>query len=265
MIKIQTEEQYKETITTAKEQGLKLSNNYFFPAEINRKISEGSLFFLSIDKGLLLLDDKGLFYRCYYYLSESKPGLIELDKDAVIEFPFTGEIKERLMIQKKLIEDMGFQLGRESGMMSVSPDDVKRIDDKNRYFCEMAQKEDINQIITLLNSCFNPLYSFLPETKELEIAIQKETVFVIHEGKEVAAVLLSEIEKNNATIKQVAVNPQYRRKGLGRTILDAYHKQYRGTVKLFQHWVDLKNTPAVRMYQQAGYTFTLRRANEYIM
>ena len=44
-----------------------------------------------------------------------------------------------------------------------------------------------------------------------------------------------------------------------------YHSLYVGRAASFRHWVDINNVPAVNMYLGLGYTFSLRRANEYIM
>lgn len=268
MVKIQSLEQYKETVGQAKKEGCTLSNCFFLPAALSKKISEGTLYFRSLENGLLLLDDNVDFYRCYYFLPASgDPGRVELNKQSVIEFPFNGEMNGKQLLQLEKIQSLGFILGRESGLMSAPADQILLPEEtKDEYRCVDAIGEDIPQILELLNLSFNRLYAFLPDRDELEKYIQERRVLVIREGEKIAAVLISSFEKKVASINQVAVDPAYRGKKLGKTILRAYHSKYiNEDAVLFQHWVDKNNAVAVCMYQNHGYKFGVRYANEYIL
>lgn len=267
MNKIKSPEQYKEIIGTAKANGYKLTNCFFMPAAIRQKTADGTLFYENTDGGLLLLDDIVDFYRCYYYLSESvEPKPVHLDKQAVIEFPFTGELNEKQLAQIEKIEAMGFHLGRESGMMTCQGDKIiKRTIQQSDFTVETASENDAQKVFDLITGTFNPLYSFLPKLSELHDIIAEGRVLAIHCGSDLAAALISSVEKKSAIINQVAVDPVYRGKGLGKLIVQAYHDKYMAEIPTFQHWVDLNNTPAVNMYKSFGYEFSLRKANEYIL
>lgn len=266
MNKVLTYEQYKETIAQAKLDGYSLSNNFFLPAAIREKIAEASLSFHSIENGLLMLDDCGDFYRCYYYLSRrSSPGKLDFDKPAVIELPFNSSLNDNQLLQVSRIEAMGFRLGRESAMMSCPADGSACCYGGDSGICTYAKAQDAPQILQLLYLCFDPLYAFLPTLEQLLCSIAEDRVIVIRDGDKIAAALVSSFEKGIASIRQVAVDPQLRGKGYGKDILCAYHKKYLGEAASFQHWVDINNTPAVNMYQSAGYSFSHRRANEYIL
>ena len=267
MDKLFSFQQYKDIITIAKQNGFKLSNCFFLPAEINRKINEGTLFFENIQNGLLLLEDLTDFYRCYYYLPvEGKPEKIQLNKDAVIELPFNVTLNEKQLLQIEKIEAMGFHLGRESGVMSSASDNIVVYDDVQiNELCCHAYEQDATQILDLMNLNFNPLYSFLPTLQELCSAIKEENVFVIRDGERIVAALISGFEKKVATIHLVAVDSAYRGKSLGKVIVQAYHDNYKDKAIIFQHWVDLNNAAAVNMYCNFGYKFNLRKANEYIL
>ena len=269
MEKIRSEQEYRSAVSLAKARGYRLSNCFFLPADIRKKTAEGTLSFQSLDDGLLLLDQAGTFYRCYYFLPESfVPRPLKLDRDAVIEFPFSGAMNELQLAQVRMISGMGFHLGRESGMMSVSPEAVV-------FFSEgqpedpragLAEEGDIPQILDLLNRCFDPLYAFLPDEEELQAAVRNGQVLVVREKpRRIAAALYSGRERNTAVIRQIAVEPLRRGNGLAGCLLDGYHRMYRKEVSLFRHWVDLRNSPAVSMYRKAGYAFTLRKANEYVL
>ena len=267
MDKISSIQQYKSIIAVTKQNEFKLSNCFFLAAEINRKITRGSLLFEYIKNGVLLFDDLTDFYRCYFFLPVAdNPEKIQLDKNAVIEFPFNGSMNEKQLLQIEKVNAMGFSLGRESGMMCSSATAVVTSSaEPANGICCLADVRDAEQILNLMNIVFDPLYSFLPSMQELCDDIKEGRVIVIRDGEKIAAALISSFEKKIAMIKQVAVNPAYRGKQFGKVLLQAYHSKYCGEASLFQHWVDLNNYTAINMYRKFGYEFNLRKANEYIL
>ncbi len=266
MKRIESPEHFRELTTAAKKNGYKLSNCFFLPDAIRRMTQEGTLFYRDIDGGLLLLDDRKMFYRCYYYLSEDGTmKAVFLDKDAVIEFPFNGEMNDKQKLQVSKIEEMGFRLGRQSGMMSASPDDVQIRNANTEQAVDIAVLGDADGILDLLNRYFNPLYSFIPSKEEMESAIEEGRVIVIRDAQQMGAALVSSLEKKTACVNQIAVDSAYRRRGFGGALMQAYHEMYSGKADAFRHWVDLNNQPAVSMYKGFGYELSLRKANEYIM
>lgn len=262
-VKLSSLEQYKALTAEARNAGCQLSNCFFLAPEIQKKIDSGTFYCHPLEKGLLLLEDCGSFYRCYYYLGECAPAPVELEKDAVIELPFTSALNEKQAKQIRMIEQMGFRLGRESSLMRVSADAIRtELPENDR--CAFSEQSDADEILRLIYSTFNPLYSFLPTAEELAQAIEEKRVFVVRDQRRAVGVLVSSLSKKIATLHLLAVNPEYRGKGLGRLLCDFYHKHYRADAAAFQHWVDLKNEPAIHMYEKFGYEFTSRKANEYI-
>lgn len=266
MDKVQSFEQYKETLKLAKSKGYVLSNCFLLPAAVRQKIQDASLFFHWIEHGLLLLDDRSDFYRCCYFLPASEfPGQISLGKPSVIEFPFNGTPNQSQLLQIRMIESMGFHLGRESGLMSASSDRIREVSPAQEPgpVCA-AEPEDAPEILALMYASFNPLYAFLPTEEELETAIREGRVLVIRSGDKVAAALISGFERGIASIQQVAVDPAFRGKRLGRQIVEHYHAKYMEEARSFQHWVDLNNRVALNLYHSFGYELVSRKANEYI-
>ena len=152
-------------------------------------------------------------------------------------------------------------------MMSAVPGQLADTNgiDPAKKLCRTAGPEDADRIVALLNRCFDPLYAFLPAEAELCKLIDKGCVWVVREDTAVAAALVCEFDKGVASIRQVAVEASRRGNGLGAALIRAYHDRYRNEARRFQHWVDLHNEPAVRMYQKYGYTFTVRKAYEYLL
>ena len=266
MDRIRSAEQYGQIVEAAECRGYQLTNCFFLPSAVQQKAEAGTLFWREIRDGILLLDDNDGFYRCYYYLSASgRPERVTLDADAVIEFPFNGEMNDRQRFQVGMIEAMGFLLGRESGMMSASPDSAARDEGDPEAPCRAANKGDAAGILSLLKACFNPLFSFLPTKEALDAAIGEGRVLVVREDDRVLAALISSFEKRIASVNQIAVDPACRRRGYARALMGAYHRRYADRAVAFRHWVDMNNAPAVHMYRSLGYDFNLRRANEYVL
>ena len=104
----------------------------------------------------------------------------------------------------------------------------------------------------------------MPDEAELRTAIGEGCVLVRKERNALTGALLCELTKDVASIHQIAVDPAFRGKGIGKALLGAYHAKLINDATSFQHWVDLHNAPAVKMYGSVGYRFNLRKANEYI-
>ena len=62
MWKIESLEQYNQLIDRAEQQGFALTNCFFLPAAVQKKVEDGTLYGLEFGSGLLLLDDNGGFF-----------------------------------------------------------------------------------------------------------------------------------------------------------------------------------------------------------
>ena len=266
MDKLLRYEDWKQAQAEARAAGQRLSNCFFLPAELRKKLEAGVLFLHRAENALFLLEDAGSFYRCYYWFSpDALPGALRLDREAVVEFPFSGELNENQRRQIGLLEGLGFVLARESGMMSCAPDGLIAHALPETAQLRGAAAEELPEVLTLLERSFDPRFAFLPTLEELRLAAAEDRVLVaLREGR-VAGALHAGFEKTVASVRQVAVDGDFRGRGLGKLLLEAYHRRFAGQATAFQHWVDLHNAPALAMYKSFGYGFSLRKANEYTL
>ena len=263
---LQTYEVWREEQAQARANGWKYSNCFLLPAEMRRKMEAGVLSVHRVNNGLFLLEDAGSFYRCYYYISTTeRPGALCLDREAVAEFPFAGALNPDQRIQIERLTALGFVLGRESGLMSCEAEHVISRRDLDLSEVRAAHAADAPEIAALLERSFDPRFAFLPTAEELAQAAEDEKVLAVFRDGRLAAALVSGFEKTVATVRQVAVDTPFRGMGLGKCLLEAYHRRYAAQATAFRHWVDLHNAPALAMYRGFGYGFSLRRANEYIL
>lgn len=266
MLPINSAAEYKELVSVAKKRGYTLSNCFFLPDVIREKTEKGVLFAQWITNGLLILEDAGTFYRCYYYLSkdaDTEP--VVLDKKAVIELPFASSMSDAQLLQEKRILSMGFSLGRESSQMVALPEEISRFSKTRRTVqAAFAKEQEAEACLELICAVFDVLYAFIPSLDELTKSIQEKCVWVVRDGDEPIAVLNSEQRKSFAGINHIAVAHTHRGMGIANILLSEYHSFYSDRVKGFCHWVDIHNEAAVQMYLAQGYHFGTRKANEYI-
>ena len=264
MVEPLTYEVLKAAQTVARAQGWKLSNCFLLPAELRRRIDAGLLSLQQTENGLFLMENAGSFDRCYYYLPPTGPvGPLHADRELVVEFPFTGEPNPNQQLQIARLLELGFELARESGLMSCSPDALipHKLPEAQIH---SATEEEIPEILDLLYQAFDPRFAFLPTAEELRTAVVENRLFAASREGHVAAALHAGFEKTVAIVHHVAVDESFRGCGLGKCLLDYYHRRFAGQATAYQHWVDLHNVPALAMYKSFGYGFSLRKANEYI-
>lgn len=266
MKRVESYEAYKALVTKARESGFSLSNCFFLPEAIREKIRYGMIIAMQIPNGLLILEDREDFYRCYYYLSGEAPlEPVVLDKPAVIEFPYNGKMTPKQSAQVEKILAMGFTLGRESAQMILEdfPPEKQSLSEMPFELC-FAQEADLDASLKLLNATFDRLYAFIPSKEELRALLQEHRIWLVKDNGIVVALLHASRQKDYATIEQLAVSPQYRGRGLAKYLLQNYHEYYRNHVRGFYHWVDIRNLQATTLYTMFGYRFGMKKANEYI-
>ena len=267
MIILESYEEYKNQTQDVKSI---YSNCYLMPQQIKQLITERRLELLQKDDNLFLLVEESGFYRMYYRISQDKKiTKLELDKPIVIEYPYQGELSDKKKLELEIIAKLGFTLGRNSARMRMKAENVSMLECEktinSNYQIFKAKKEDVENIEKLLWSTFDPLFAFLPTTDEIERKINEGYIFVIYRNLSIIGVLNMDIEKNTAWLRQLAVERNFRGKGIGKLLLTYYLKNFKTQVQEFMHWVDEDNKVAITMYEKEGFKLDGRKAREYIL
>lgn len=264
MERIESFERYKQIVAEAKELPRVCSNCYLLPAAVREMTGAGRLYAERTEGAVLLLEREPAFFRCYYYLSPDMPARrLSLPAPAVAELVFNREPTAAQAEQTGCLQRMGFSLGRESGRMHI--ENAAGAAAWSAEGVEYAAEEDLDQIREMIGGAFNLLYSYIDGPEEMLANIRAGNVFVIRENGGIAAVLYAEFSKTVATIRQVVVSGELRRRGYGQRLVSFYHLHYRDRARAFVHWVDMANEKAIRLYTKFGYSFDGRYANEYII
>lgn len=266
MLPIESFSQYKYYVQKTKKLPNLITNCYLLPNQIKQMIQANRLFVMEKENMILLLEKEDHFFRIYYYLSLSaKYEKLVFDCPAVIEFVFQHEISENQYKEIAILHTLGFTLGRESARMSVGADYNFPIAKIGCCNVSRAVSSDADNVLCIIKKYFNPLYAYVPNKDQLLKAIQKESIFIIRQNDEIAALLFAETNQKNVEIRHLVVIERYRSYGFAKQLLQEYHAKYKDMVRLFFHWVDLHNTSALQLYKKFGYSFDGRRANEYVM
>ena len=265
MISPATYEEIKARREEARLRGLTLSNCYLLPEVQKEKAAAGLLSLKEIENGLLLLEDCGSFYRCYYDLSpDALPGFPDLHREAVAELPYNGSPGDKQLLQIRRLLEMGFSLGRESAVMSCSRDALISHRLPDLHVVHEALPSEISEILALLQNTFDPRFAYLPSREELCTALRDGRLLTVSKEGRLLAVLHAGLEGSAAMIRHLAVAEAYRGNGLGKCLVEAYHRKYVAQASVFRHWVDVKNAAAIALYRSFGYDFSIRKACEYV-
>ncbi len=264
MEQIKSFEQYRELAAEARRLPNLCTNWYFLPEAVREKIERGILYLEKVSGGILLLEKEPEFLRCYFFLNSAAPSeRIKLPAPGVAELVYQNKMTPAQETQAALLKGMGFSLGRESGRLSCPESEA--LEEECGSVKVASSESDIPAICRLIRSTFDPRYAFISDEKQTALDLHAGNIFQIREGETLAGVLYSECAKGVASIRQLAVDESCRGRGLGRQLISFYHKQYRGKVRTFAHWVDLNNAPAIRLYRKMGYSPDGRHADEYII
>lgn len=269
-------EQYKELMRDAKARGCNVGNCFFLPKDVRAKASRGSLSFCRLDEGLLLIEDAGPIYRLYYQLSvaaidggrEKRDGArpcSEFEKPVVIELVVNGGDASWRAPHEKVVRWLGFELGRRSGHMAMhSADAGSATEEGQAAGVAPASESDCRLLHQALWEVFDPRFAFLPTYEDYARAIEEGRVLLAKGPDGIAGALDYSYKGVVFTLDHLWVRGDQRGRGIARSLLGAYHRSCATTARSFNLWVDLSNTPAVSLYEKAGYAFLEKRAYEYV-
>lgn len=223
------------------------TNTFLTPDVYKAEIAAGSLYAHQWQGGLLILRKRQDFYRLNYYINDlaSLPDYLP-EKATVIEIPLrpgsgTEDIDywqrqgfNKLMSRLRLVRPGGLEAGS-AGLYNI----------------KKAAKEEIPELGSLLESCFNPLTGCLPTTAQLKQDIESGLVFTAQDDKGISGLLRISLGMAAAEIRQLVVREDRRGRGIARALLLHYLKETQYKKSLV--WTGQENINAIRLYEGCGY------------
>lgn len=260
--------QYDELSQIVKSNRNKESNYFFMKDKIVNLIDKGKISIDEADGNIYIYEDCGSFFRMYYFF-DGKTDALKIDvedKDIVVEIPYSKSLNERQLLQEKILKNNGFTLERESSQMSVSAEDAflygDNLDQKLSF--KYGNIDESDKYMEMLYAILNPLFAFLPNKHELQNLIDKKCIICAYYDGKLAGVLNAEQVKNNVWMRHIVVSEIFRGKSIGGRLVGEEHRIYMDKCRDFKCWVDIHNTPSIKLHEKFGYKFDDRKANEYV-
>lgn len=135
--------------------------------------------------------------------------------------------------------------------------------DADSIAIDRATEADVDAIQTLERACFGQAWT--REQYLNELADTRLTYSLVARERELVVAYASlQTFGDEAHIPSVAVRPEYRRRGLGRRLVERLlrHAVERGVAEV---WLEVRsrNEPAIALYEQRGFVTAGRRRNYY--
>lgn len=248
MVKIQSEEELKSIVGKCKAEGWNKFSNYF-PNPLAHKawVENGDLAFLSVSETAFISHDRKTFREILFF-SKSREDFekcILAVKDK-IRRPFSIEIVTKGETQPH--ESSSALLKRMSRTgnppsFAISPS-VSHADDN-----------DIDYIQEIFKGHFHPVLERVPDRKELSDLAQSRSISVYKDkdGK-IAGMIIYEVSKTSIHLRYWWVDPDFRNRGIGSSLLADFFEAGRGTQRQYL-WVFSDNKNAIKRYRHFGFEF----------
>ncbi len=241
-------------------------NCYLLPEVIQGYIDKNRIRFLDDQDGVLLFCEERDFYYLYFFVEDPK-GIdirfseINLGKPIVMDLPYLGGmIPEKITAIKEFWISRGFLKHDEyrhmkRKMIDWGKDEIAFPDLPDNYSWGSAQPAIFPEIDRLLRVSLDLYSSPLPGQSEMaEMSASRQLWGLLdHEGHLVGA-LCTKVSGKLNTIRQLAIVPEYRGKGLADVMVKQNLAGSRGC-DYFDLWVRKSNQPAIKLYEKNGYRF----------
>lgn len=230
-------------------------SNAFFSANSMTRIAheKASCLLSSAGAAAIINDDNGVS-RLYFYLASldsmgELEDLIRTSKTRPLAADCVGRAGRLEELTDRLCA-VGFKpyasLSRwrsEQIMITPSPS-------SNTF--RAAEEDDCDVILRILRGSFDPLVSHLPSREKLLALIKEKLVFCAYNSGEILAVVCLEKQgKLKVYSYQNVVREEYRRAGLGSSLLQFALSQFRDCTQ-YTAWIEDGNLPSRRMHKALG-------------
>lgn len=231
-----------------------VSNNYLLPSDLNSAFASDGLLYCHSDSNLyLFLEKPGGFVRLYYVLNDQDEiPSFDTDIPMMTEILFRGNngVPEN---EITFLQNAGFCINLRRDQYSASALSTDGLPPKYAQSLETAK-----EAVGLFNGSFDK-YSgdYIPEDDIKELFEEKRILCIVNEHAKLMGALDVSVTAKNAWISHIAVNPEFRRKGVADKLVRMYAQaaKERGASRLML-WVQARNSAAVSLYAKYGFKYT---------
>ena len=234
------------------------ASNDYIQAEAAGLIAHGLLFAEYGANNAFIFVQKDGFCRVYYYINDFDEVINFGNNELVTEILFRGSIGEPAQ-QVEYLEKCGFKrnLVRDQYFAKYSAFTAPiHIEGVKIDFAETV--EQVKWAIKLFNSSFDKWSGdFIPEAMAELLFLENGMLMATEEDGTLMGALHLEKKLGCLWLNHVATLPEYRGRKIGRGLVEAYIEQgHVDNNSRYAVWVQRQNTPAVKMYQNKGFTYS---------
>jgi len=138
---------------------------------------------------------------------------------------------------------------------------TKRDVSKN-IFIRLVQKRDLQRIYEIEIESFKTPYSFF--TLQTLFWFNKEYFYVAEIDRKIVGYIIGDVRNNHGHVVSIAVDSQYRGRGIGKCLMDVLIKKFKKTnIKTIRLEVAVSNMIARIFYKKMGFIVINRIKNYY--
>lgn len=242
-----------------------ITNCFLSQAEWKMEIAQKNVDYFWVGQNLFLLRKRKDFWILNYAIQISeieKPEQIEEIRGIIqkeVSLPIVVEVvsreaedekyqKQQIVFQqlgmKKVIERERFhRIGQEENMAVIENETLPEI--------VVAKIDDLAMVWEFLSINFSKYYGCIPVIEKLREDIENQFVFLAKQGKEILGILHFKKSDKMAEIRHLAVDKNWRGKGIAKRLMEEYERKIILPQKLV--WTGAENQEAQGLYQKYGY------------
>lgn len=224
--------------------------NCYFPAADWAALAEGgSVLRMDFPGGCYLFLEKERQFDLFYFLErDAKPAsLPPLGKPVLLEQ--VAAEKAGASPAPEEWEAAGFRRYLQRKRLFLA---AKAAVPEEREPC-FCREEEQGKIEKILSDSFEPYTSALPDTETLAADLREKRVLAARRDGELLGFLRFGREKKVSVLRQIAVLPAARGRGVAEGLVRGWVALERDNVAKFQLWVREDNPPALRLYEKLGF------------
>lgn len=256
MNKIETFDEYRQTVKDFKASvGKTTSNCFFMPNEVKALIASGKLYYTRMDTTLYIWVIEKDYDHLYYYLAADKePGEIESHRQVVLDFVCREGKEDSVKQEAGVFENIGFSKYKTYVRMKRTVNESEPDLDDVPYTFGNNNAVYAAQIVKLWSDSLDMLSIPIPSVDEVEELISEKCVYYMLDGDTVVAAVHMECTGRSCILNHISVDDRYRGKGLGKHLmLRSFEAVAANGVQNCNLWVDVNNIPALNMYKKYGF------------
>ncbi len=256
MLAIRSYKEISENIEKIKKLNTRFVTNFFLnETKINQWIEDESLFTVEKGKVIFIFRKHTDFFYLYYISTDLSELFIELNN---LEFPehldfvadIVGKADETNQISNGF-QSQGFihhETLKRMFMMKTNTVDEKDLSSE----IEFATQADAKPVFDFLTQRLDKYSEQIPSIKEIQFAIDNQTLLISKNNNEIAGLLYFEKIGFTAHLKEWLVNENYRENKIGSKLIKTFFYLCNNCNR-FILWVKENNDNAISKYEHYGY------------